>query len=75
MGAALGVGPDLLDRAQAMVAARADMLCLDSSHGHSKGVLEALRKLRAAFPAMPIIAGNVATYQGAKDLCRRAPRR
>jgi len=70
VGAALGVGPDLLDRAQAMVAARADMLCLDSSHGHSKGVLEALRRLRAAFPSMPIIAGNVATYQGAKDLCQ-----
>ena len=70
VGAALGVGADLLDRAQAMVSARADMLCLDSSHGHSKGVLEALRKLRAAFPSMPIIAGNVATYQGAKDLCQ-----
>ena len=70
VGAALGVGADLLDRAKAMVDARADLLCLDSSHGHSAGVLDALRKLREAFPAMPIIAGNVATYQGAKDLCQ-----
>ena len=69
VGAALGVGPDLLDRARAMVNARADLLCLDSSHGHSSGVLGALRRLREAFPDMPIIAGNVATYQGAKDLC------
>jgi IMP dehydrogenase len=70
VGAALGVGPDLLDRARAMIAARADLLCLDSSHGHSAGVLGALRQLREAFPQIPIIAGNVATYQGAKDLCQ-----
>jgi IMP dehydrogenase len=69
VGAALGVGPDLLARAQAMIDARTDLLCLDSSHGHSAGVLDALRKLRAAFPDIAIIAGNVATYQGAKDLC------
>ena len=70
VGAALGVGPDLLVRARAMVDARADLLCLDSSHGHSAGVLDALRRLREAFPDMPIIAGNVATYPGAKDLCQ-----
>ena len=69
VGAALGVGPELLTRAQALVNARVDLLCLDSSHGHSAGVLTALRSLRAAFPTMPIVAGNVATYQGAKDLC------
>jgi len=69
VGAAVGVGPDLLDRARALVDARADLLCLDSSHGHSRGVLDGLRRLREAFPDLPIIAGNVATYQGAKDLC------
>ena len=69
VGAALGVGPELLERAQALVNARVDVLCLDSSHGHSAGVLAALRTLRGAFPALPIIAGNVATYQGARDLC------
>jgi len=69
VGAAVGVAPDLLERAQALVNARVDLLCLDSSHGHSAGVLTALRSLREAFPALPIIAGNVATYQGARDLC------
>ena len=69
VGAALGVGADLLDRARALIDARVDLLCLDSSHGHSAGVLGALRQLREAFPDIPIIAGNVATYQGAKDLC------
>jgi IMP dehydrogenase len=69
VGAALGVGADLLDRARALIDARVDLLCLDSSHGHSVGVLGALRQLREAFPDIPIIAGNVATYQGAKDLC------
>jgi IMP dehydrogenase len=69
VGAALGVGPELLTRAKALVDARVDLLCLDSSHGHSAGVLAALRSLRAAFPDLPIIAGNVATYEGARDLC------
>ena len=69
VGAALGVGPELLDRARALVNARVDVLCLDSSHGHSAGVLTALRSLRQAFPSIAIIAGNVATYQGARDLC------
>jgi IMP dehydrogenase len=70
VGAAVGVGPDLLARAKAMVEARVDMLCLDSSHGHSAGVLNALRQLREALPETPVIAGNVATYQGARDLCQ-----
>ena len=68
VGAAVGVGKDLLDRAKALVDAKVDVLCLDSSHGHSQGVLDALRMLKSALPDTPIIAGNVATYQGAKDL-------
>jgi len=68
VGAAVGAGPDMLDRARALVEAKVDVLCLDSSHGHSKGVIDGLRKLREAFPEVPIIAGNVATYLGAKDL-------
>jgi len=68
VGAAVGAGADMLDRAKALMDAKVDALCLDSSHGHSKGVIDGLRKLRAAFPDIPIIAGNVATYQGAKDL-------
>jgi len=68
VGAAVGVGLDLLDRAKALVDAKVDVLCLDSSHGHSQGILDALRMLKSALPDTPIIAGNVATYQGAKDL-------
>ena len=68
VGAALGLGPDLLARAKALVETKVDVLCLDSSHGHSKGVLDAIRKLKEAFPATEVIAGNVATYQGARDL-------
>ncbi|MDE3245156.1 MAG: IMP dehydrogenase [Acidobacteriota bacterium] len=68
VGAAVGVGKDLLDRAKALVEAKVDVLCLDSSHGHSQGILEALRMLKSALPDTSIIAGNVATYQGAKDL-------
>jgi len=68
VGAAVGVGKDLLDRAGALIKAHVDVLCLDSSHGHSKGILDAVRELKRAFPGTPVIAGNVATYQGAKDL-------
>ncbi len=68
VGAAIGVGKDLQDRAKALVDAKVDVLCLDSSHGHSQGILDALRMLKRALPDTSIIAGNVATYQGAKDL-------
>jgi len=68
VGAAIGVGPDLLHRAKALVHAKADVLCLDSSHGHAKGVIEAVRSLKKAFPGTQVIAGNVATYSGARDL-------
>lgn len=68
VGAAIGVGHDLLDRATALVKAKVDVLCLDSSHGHAKGVIDAVRLLKKTFPDTQVIAGNVATYQGAKDL-------
>ncbi|MBS1766403.1 MAG: IMP dehydrogenase [Acidobacteria bacterium] len=70
VAAAVGVGKDLLDRAKALVDAQVDVLCLDSSHGHSKGVLDAVKQLKKALPDTPVIAGNVATYQGAKDLAK-----
>ena len=69
VGAALGVGSDLLDRAKALVDAQVDLLCLDSSHGHSTSVIEALRTIHKLYPNTQIIAGNVATYLGARDLC------
>ena len=68
VGAAIGVGAELLDRARALVDAKADVLCLDSSHGHSAAVLQAVRKLKETFPATQVIAGNVATYDAAKAL-------
>ncbi len=71
VGAAVGVSKDLSDRARELVRAKVDVLVLDSSHGHSQGVLDALRLLRRRFPSVAIIAGNVATEEGARDLVRR----
>ena len=68
VGAAVGVAEDLLERARALIDARVDILCLDSSHGHASSVIDALKSLKGAFPDIPVIAGNVATYDGAKDL-------
>jgi IMP dehydrogenase len=71
VGAAIGVTRDVLDRARELVRAKVDVLVLDSSHGHSKGVLDALALVRKRFPSTPIVAGNVATEEGARDLLRR----
>jgi IMP dehydrogenase len=68
VAAAVGAGPDLLDRCDALVAAKADVLCLDSSHGHSEVVMNAAARIRERHPEVPLIAGNVATYEGARDL-------
>ena len=68
VGAAIGITKDTHDRAEALRAAGVDVLVLDSSHGHSKGVLEALTRVKKAFRSTPIIAGNVATAAGAKAL-------
>ena len=68
VGAALGVSKDLLERAEALIAAGVDILVIDSSHGHSRGVLASLEKVKNDFPGVPLMAGNVATTQGTKDL-------
>ncbi|MBB5235224.1 IMP dehydrogenase [Deinococcus budaensis] len=67
VGAAIGVGADLMDRAGALVAAGADVLVLDSAHGHSQGILNALARVKETFD-VDVIAGNVATRTGARDL-------
>lgn len=67
-GAAIGLGSDMMDRAAAMLKAGVDVLTLDSAHGHSKNVIDAVAKLRAAFPEAQIIAGNVATAEATLDL-------
>lgn len=68
VGAAIGVGLECLPRAEAMLAAGVDFLVLDSAHGHSANVLNAIRELRAAFPDCQLVAGNVGTYEGAKAI-------
>ena len=71
VAAAVGASGDFLDRAAAMVAAKADLLVLDSSHAHSEGVLNAVETLREAFPEVRIMAGNVATAEGTRALVER----
>lgn len=68
VGGAVGVSPDMLRRAEALVNAKSDFLVLDSSHGHSTGVIEATRTLRSHFADIPLIVGNVATGQAVDDL-------
>jgi IMP dehydrogenase len=67
-GAAIGVGSDMLERVQALMRANADALVIDTSHGHSKNVMDAIRNIKAAFPDCQLVAGNVATESGAKAL-------
>ncbi|WP_115717747.1 IMP dehydrogenase [Gallaecimonas mangrovi] len=68
VGAAVGAGAGNEDRVAALVAAGADVILIDSSHGHSEGVLQRIRETRAAFPDIQIIGGNVATPAGALAL-------
>jgi IMP dehydrogenase len=68
VGAALGITKDLLDRAAALQQIGVDVVCLDSAHGHTKGVVDSLKLLRKNFKKLNIIAGNVATASGAKAL-------
>lgn len=70
VAAAIGVSGDYLERAHALVEAHCDALVIDSSHGHSKAVIEALEKLKSEFPNIDIVAGNVATYEGAETLIK-----
>ncbi len=60
-GAAIGVTNDVLDRVDALVKAGVDVLVLDSAHGHSKNIIACLKKVKAAYPEIPVIAGNIAT--------------
>jgi len=69
-GAALGVGDDFAERAEALVEAGVDVIVVDTAHGHSSGVLEVITKLRHAFPDVPLIGGNVATGEGAEALIK-----
>lgn len=68
VGAAVGTGNNCIDRVQALVDAKVDIIAIDTAHGHSEFVLQTVRKIRKAFPYLPIIAGNVATAGATKAL-------
>lgn len=67
-GAAVGVGPDLEERTAALVAAGVDAVCVDTAHGHSEGVVSAVRRIRGAWPDLAVVAGNVVTAEGVDAL-------
>ena len=68
VGAAVGVGADRDARAEALVDAGVDLLCVDTAHGHTRGVLEAVRAIKAAYPETQVVAGNVATAEATEAL-------
>ncbi len=68
VAAAIGVTADVLDRVAALVEAGADVLCLDSAHGHSKNILECVMRIKSLYPDVQLVAGNVATAEGTRAL-------
>lgn len=70
VGAALGVGDNIESQAERLIKAGVDVVVVDSAHGHSKGVLHAVSRVKAAFPDLSVIAGNVATGEGTEDLIK-----
>jgi len=70
VGAAVGVGPDMKERAEALLKAGADVILIDTSHGHSKNVIDAVKILKSNFDDIELIAGNVGTAKGADDLVK-----
>ena len=68
VGAALGVTPDVLDRAAALIEAKVDVVVIDTAHGHTSRVLETIEAFRKRFPDQELVAGNVGTYEGTSDL-------
>jgi IMP dehydrogenase len=69
-GAAVGVTPDMMDRVKELVDAKVDVVVLDTAHGHSAGVIEAVERIKSAYPDIQLVAGNVATYEGTEDLIK-----
>jgi IMP dehydrogenase len=70
VGAAVGVGPDMEERTQALLKAGADVMLIDTAHGHSKNVIDAVKILKSNFDDIELIAGNVGTSKGAEDLVK-----
>lgn len=67
-GAAVGVTNDMLERVDALVKAKVDVITIDTAHGHSKGVIEAVKRIKIEYPELQVIAGNVATAEATIDL-------
>src|SRR6202040_2864530 len=70
VGAAIGATGDFLERAQEMVKCKVDLLAIDSAHGHSTRVLDAIKLVKSKLPEVDLIAGNVGTFDGACELAR-----
>ncbi len=70
VGAAVGVGKDRDERVEALLAAGADVIAIDTAHGHSSGVVESVKLVKKKFPSCQLIAGNIATPEAAKDLIK-----
>jgi IMP dehydrogenase len=70
VGAAIGTGPDREERAEALVRTGADVLVIDTAHGHTRSVIETVQAIKGLFPAVDLIAGNVATAEGTEALIR-----
>ena len=68
VGAALGSSGDFVERAQELVKRKVDVLAIDSAHGHQQRVMDAIKAIKKALPEVELLAGNVATYEGARDL-------
>ena len=67
-GAGVGITANMMERVEALVNAHVDVIVMDSAHGHSKNILDAVRKVKAAYPDLQVIAGNIATGEAAKAL-------
>lgn len=67
-GAAVGVSANMMERVKELVDSEVDVIAVDSAHGHSENILKAIREIRAAYPSLQIIAGNIVTKEAAKDL-------
>ena len=68
VGAAVGVTEDVLDRVRALVEAKVDVVAVDTAHGHTRGVQDTIAQVKTMFPDLELIAGNVGTYEGTRDL-------
>ncbi len=68
VGAAIGITTDMMERVKALCSVKVDVIVLDSAHGHSRNIIESIKRIKDAYPELELIAGNVATAEGTRDL-------